>query len=104
MGYSRFYYFKYALFIQTLFGGCNAANLIFLYFWVIFFIMDPLYSISRKRKPEEISDKEKEDANLAQEKKAKVVGDELLTSRTGGAYIPPAKLRMMQAQIKDKSR
>ncbi|PNF32993.1 hypothetical protein B7P43_G16499 [Cryptotermes secundus] len=27
----------------------------------------------------------------------------LLTSRTGGAYIPPAKLRMMQAQIMDKS-
>ncbi|PNF22112.1 hypothetical protein B7P43_G06807, partial [Cryptotermes secundus] len=28
---------------------------------------------------------------------------DLLTSRTGGAYIPPAKLRMMQAQIMDKS-
>ncbi|XP_076182104.1 pre-mRNA-splicing factor nucampholin [Ptiloglossa arizonensis] len=28
---------------------------------------------------------------------------ELLTSRTGGAYIPPAKLRMMQAEITDKS-
>jgi pre-mRNA-splicing factor CWC22 len=28
---------------------------------------------------------------------------DLLTSRTGGAYIPPAKLRMMQAQITDKS-
>ncbi|XP_021934134.1 pre-mRNA-splicing factor CWC22 homolog [Zootermopsis nevadensis] len=28
---------------------------------------------------------------------------DLLTSRTGGAYLPPAKLRMMQAQITDKS-
>jgi hypothetical protein len=28
---------------------------------------------------------------------------DLLTSRTGGAYIPPAKLRIMQAQITDKS-
>ena len=29
---------------------------------------------------------------------------DLLTSKTGGAYIPPAKLRMMQANITDKSR
>ncbi|KYN28663.1 PREDICTED: pre-mRNA-splicing factor CWC22 homolog [Trachymyrmex cornetzi] len=28
---------------------------------------------------------------------------DLLTSRTGGAYIPPAKLRMLQAEITDKS-
>ncbi|KAJ1523981.1 hypothetical protein ONE63_010527 [Megalurothrips usitatus] len=28
---------------------------------------------------------------------------DMLTSKTGGAYIPPAKLRMMQAQITDKS-
>ena len=28
---------------------------------------------------------------------------DLLTTRTGGAYIPPAKLQMMQAQITDKS-
>uniref|UniRef100_A0A2H8TTB6 Striatin-3 n=1 Tax=Melanaphis sacchari TaxID=742174 RepID=A0A2H8TTB6_9HEMI len=28
---------------------------------------------------------------------------ELLTSKTGGAYIPPAKLRMMQESITDKS-
>lgn len=27
----------------------------------------------------------------------------LITSKTGGAYIPPAKLRMMQAEITDKS-
>lgn len=29
--------------------------------------------------------------------------DPILT-RTGGAYIPPAKLRLMQQQITDKSR
>lgn len=28
---------------------------------------------------------------------------DFLTSKTGGAYIPPAKLRMMQAEITDKS-
>ena len=28
---------------------------------------------------------------------------ELLTTRTGGAYIPPAKLRLMQEQITDKA-
>lgn len=28
---------------------------------------------------------------------------DLITSKTGGAYIPPAKLRMMQAEITDKS-
>lgn len=36
-------------------------------------------------------------------KRRKEALDPILT-RTGGAYIPPAKLRMMQAQITDKSR
>lgn len=36
-------------------------------------------------------------------KKKKEDVDPVLT-RTGGAYIPPAKLRMMQQQITDKSR
>lgn len=36
-------------------------------------------------------------------KKKKEEIDPILT-RTGGAYIPPAKLRMMQQQITDKSR
>jgi len=31
-------------------------------------------------------------------------GVEALTLRTGGAYIPPARLRAMQAKITDKSR
>lgn len=34
---------------------------------------------------------------------ARVKKVDLLTSKTGGAYIPPAKLRMMQAEITDKS-
>lgn len=29
--------------------------------------------------------------------------DDLLTTKTGGAYIPPAKLKMMRAEITDKS-
>lgn len=35
------------------------------------------------------------------ERKAKET--DMLNTRTGGAYIPPARLRMMQAQITDKS-
>lgn len=30
-------------------------------------------------------------------------GDDNILTRTGGAYIPPARLKLMQAQIKDKS-
>lgn len=30
--------------------------------------------------------------------------DDIITSRTGGAYIPPGKLKLMQASITDKSR
>lgn len=37
------------------------------------------------------------------DKKSKEEGMDVLTSRTGGAYIPPAKLRMMQAEITDKN-
>ncbi|KOC69320.1 Pre-mRNA-splicing factor CWC22 like protein [Habropoda laboriosa] len=40
-------------------------------------------------------------SNEALERQNRTV--ELLTSKTGGAYIPPAKLRMMQAEITDKS-
>lgn len=38
-------------------------------------------------------------------KKAKTDSEVMaLTTRTGGAYIPPARLRAMQAQITDKNR
>lgn len=52
-------------------------------------------------------------SNLEKENPKKTVDDEPLSKRakigninmrTGGAYIPPAKLRMMQEKIKDKSR
>ena len=43
---------------------------------------------------------EKEKGAAAEPRKKK---DELLTTKTGGAYIPPAKLRMMQKNITDKS-
>ena len=44
------------------------------------------------------SDKMSKDPPVPQRKK-----DDLLTTKTGGAYIPPAKLRMMQKNITDKS-
>ncbi|KAJ8958815.1 hypothetical protein NQ318_019575 [Aromia moschata] len=42
-----------------------------------------------------------EDKSVIKPRERKTV--DLLTSRTGGAYIPPAKLRMMQENITDKS-
>ncbi|KAL3855231.1 hypothetical protein ACJMK2_014451 [Sinanodonta woodiana] len=48
------------------------------------------------------SDVGKPEAAEPAEKKAKT-GADTLTSRAGGAYIPPAKLRAMQAAITDKS-
>lgn len=58
-------------------------------------------------KSEKQEDKGKED-NKAEEDKAVIPPRQrktvdLLTSKTGGAYIPPAKLRMMQAEITDKT-
>ncbi|KAI9585813.1 pre-mRNA-splicing factor CWC22 homolog [Glossina fuscipes] len=49
-----------------------------------------------------VADKSKDDgADKMTERQRRTV--DLLTSRTGGAYIPPAKLRLMQAEITDKS-
>ncbi|XGW09487.1 hypothetical protein V3C99_011634 [Haemonchus contortus] len=51
---------------------------------------------------------EKNEEKIAEEKKAEEAEKakkeplDLLRTRTGGAYIPPAKLKMMQDQIKDK--
>lgn len=60
----------------------------------------------RKQEKDKITDKEMENKQKAKasevtERQKRTV--DLLTSRTGGAYIPPAKLRMMQAEITDKS-
>lgn len=38
-----------------------------------------------------------------EKKPRKEEGADILTSRTGGAYIPPAKLKLMQAEITDKN-
>ncbi|GJQ86613.1 putative pre-mRNA-splicing factor CWC22 [Trypoxylus dichotomus] len=46
-------------------------------------------------------EKESSDKSIITPRQRKTV--DLLTSKTGGAYIPPAKLRMMQAEITDKS-
>lgn len=47
------------------------------------------------------NDAPKDEAKTAPVRKAKET--DMLNTRTGGAYIPPARLRMMQAQITDKS-
>lgn len=62
--------------------------------------------IEKKTEESKITNKEMENkketnASDAIERQNRTV--ELLTSRTGGAYIPPAKLRLMQAEITDKS-
>ena len=54
-------------------------------------------SRSRSREPEKSKTEGRGPALPARKK------DELLTTKTGGAYIPPAKLRMMQKNITDKS-
>lgn len=45
----------------------------------------------------------KKDANPEEIPRRQQRTVDLLTSRTGGAYIPPAKLRLLQAEITDKS-
>uniref|UniRef100_A0A8C7XEJ7 Pre-mRNA-splicing factor CWC22 homolog n=1 Tax=Oryzias sinensis TaxID=183150 RepID=A0A8C7XEJ7_9TELE len=56
----------------------------------------------RGRSASPSNDKEPDSAEKPPVKKKKEEIDPILT-RTGGAYIPPAKLRMMQQQITDKS-
>uniref|UniRef100_A0AAQ6IEU3 Pre-mRNA-splicing factor CWC22 homolog n=1 Tax=Anabas testudineus TaxID=64144 RepID=A0AAQ6IEU3_ANATE len=56
----------------------------------------------RGRTPSSPADREPAAASEPPVKKKKEELDPILT-RTGGAYIPPAKLRMMQQQITDKS-
>ncbi|XP_018567931.1 pre-mRNA-splicing factor CWC22 homolog [Anoplophora glabripennis] len=55
----------------------------------------------RSEKRETDATKQNEDKSIIKPRERKTV--DLLTSRTGGAYIPPAKLRMMQENITDKS-
>ena len=51
-----------------------------------------------RKRPGNVKDSEKEKTSAPARKK-----EDLLTTKTGGAYIPPAKLRMMQKNITDKS-
>ena len=59
----------------------------------------------KRRKMDNDGHKEETSAQkAAKEKKQKEQQmKELLTTRTGGAYIPPAKLRLMQEKITDKA-
>lgn len=55
----------------------------------------------RNRRRSKSKTPEKTNPESITKKQQKTV--DILTSKTGGAYIPPAKLRAMQAQITDKS-
>ena len=55
-----------------------------------------------KRDMEDDNDKTPDGETYTKEPRKQKEVDPIMT-RTGGAYIPPAKLRMMQAQITDKS-
>lgn len=62
---------------------------------------------SRSRSPDVKREKAAKDPKDVEPKKEvperKAKDTDMLNTRTGGAYIPPARLRMMQAQITDKS-
>ena len=61
-----------------------------------------LFFSELKRKAGETDGEKEKTESAPPQKKAKDLDD--IMTRTGGAYIPPARLRMMQAQITDKSR
>lgn len=56
---------------------------------------------SRDQRPTDSPAAEKPDPSVITRRQQRTV--DLLTSKTGGAYIPPAKLRLLQAEITDKS-
>lgn len=57
----------------------------------------------KKRSSKEEYSKDGDNAGEEKKKPVERKAIDLLTSKTGGAYIPPARLRMMQAEITDKS-
>ena len=61
----------------------------------------PVRRKGRRRSPTPKSSSESEDRTPSPKRKKAEVDP--LTTRTGGAYIPPARLRMMQKEISDKS-
>lgn len=72
-------------------------------YWTKYPKKDSNYVGSRYYDVDEPKHKEEKDVDksVITPKQRKTV--DLLTSKTGGAYIPPAKLRLMQAEITDKS-
>nr|XP_039271801.1 pre-mRNA-splicing factor CWC22 homolog [Styela clava] len=50
-----------------------------------------------------IEEKNEKNKGEPPEKKSKIDKESMISTKTGGAYIPPARLRMMQQQITDKS-
>lgn len=63
---------------------------------------DKTFEKEKNVQEKHVSNKEETvDKSVIKPRERKTV--DMLTSRTGGAYIPPAKLRMMQASITDKS-
>lgn len=66
------------------------------------FVGKRYYDESKSPEPKDDNTEQKEeDKTVILPRQRKTV--DLLTSKTGGAYIPPAKLRMMQAEITDKT-
>nr|XP_006814574.1 PREDICTED: pre-mRNA-splicing factor CWC22 homolog [Saccoglossus kowalevskii] len=61
------------------------------------------YDRGDKRRNGADTTEDKENKQISEEPSIKKKKEETLVTRTGGAYIPPAKLRMLQAQITDKS-
>lgn len=55
----------------------------------------------KRKRDDEKENNVKTDPEVIPPKQKKTV--DMLTSKTGGAYIPPARLKMMQAEITDKS-
>ena len=65
----------------------------------------PLFRRDRKRPADKADNSAPSGGATTDETPApKKAKSDLLTTKTGGAYIPPARLRMMQAQITDKTR
>ncbi|XP_045514628.1 pre-mRNA-splicing factor CWC22 homolog [Pieris brassicae] len=64
---------------------------------------DSVRDASRKRRRSRSPkrDERRNEGKMEAPRKSKT--DDMLNTRTGGAYIPPARLRMMQAQITDKA-
>lgn len=56
---------------------------------------------SKSDEKDERRDRRREEPPM---KKQKPDPENMLGTKTGGAYIPPARLRMMQQQMTDKSR